>query len=270
MTIRGSYPSLHGRKAGISEDGELVATGGLVSGGNDKPAIRYLSSQFVAVEDDFLGDTGSQQWVRNAGTDTGAHIVQGRLTGVTNGVFRMLSGTGYASFAETIASINRGVRFKANQGDVRMYARVKIPTITSVSAFIGFTDDTGTAEPPIWEDTGSGAAVSTASNAAGFLFDTANSHTAWQAVGVAADVDATPVDLESGPTANVYEDLEVVLDTGGNATFYRNGAYVGKLTDAVTPTTGLVPVFSVWPHSVAARSLDVDAFAVSARRDTGT
>lgn len=263
--------SIHGKRAFLDKDDVLTGSGGMAAGGIDKPIVVYPGPDVAALYDDFHGDALAGRWIPYEGTDTGAHATQGILSVTTNGVARLLSGTGYASLAQTIAGLRSGRQWKADQGNLRWYARVKLPEITNTSAFFGFTDDTGTVEAPIWEDTGSVAQVATAADAVGFLFDTANSHTAWQLVGVKASSVKTPVDLSSGPTANVYVDLEIEIDASGNAAFFMDGAYVGKIDAAVTATVALAPVVSVWPHVAnAAKSVDIDMIAVSALRDTGT
>lgn len=259
--------SLFGRHLGITRDYQLVSRGGVVSGGYDRPSIVFPGPDTVAIYDDFLGDLVADEWNAATGSDTGSHK-SAAITAATNGVLRVTSGAAYADSGAGI-SLNGELNWKANQGRLRCAARIKIPTITTISAFVGFTD-TKAQEPPIFEDTGTAAQVSNASDAVGFLFDTANSHTTFQLVAVAGNTDATPVDLATGPTANVYEELEVLLDASGNATFLRNGNEVGYIASAVTPTVALTPVVAVYPHATSARSIDVDYHNTSAARDTGT
>lgn len=268
--------SLHGRKAFISDEDKLAGRGGLVAGGgDDKPAFIFPGPDTFAEYDDFTGfllDTGvgASGWQITRGTDTGADAGAQIAQGFTGGVLRLTAANNFASPLDVVA-VHKGRNFKANQGQVRFLARVKLPAITNISAFAGFTDDTGTIEAPIYEDTGAGVAASDATDAVGFLFDTANGHTAVQCVGVQNGADRTPVDL-TAPTANVWETWEILLDTGGDASFFRNGVAAGYIADAVTPTVPLTPTFSVFPHTtgVGTSLFDVDYANLSARRDTGT
>lgn len=265
--------SIHGRRAYLDTNDKLVGRKGLASGGEDKPTVVHPSWAYAAFIDDFYGDTGAENWVRNV-ADTGAanNSALGIHHSATNGLFSMFSPSGGSDPTLYNASINSNKRWKANQGELRLTARVKMPTITGIQAYIGFTDDTGTAEFPIFEDTaGTPGKNSIAGDAAGWLFSTANSRTTWQGVGVAGGTDATALVTSNAPTANVYDLLEIVLDTGGDATFFLNGLAKGVVTDAVTPTTAIFPVAAVAPQvSNAGRTLDVDLVAVSALRDTGT
>lgn len=271
MTSIKTQVSLHGRRAGVTKDDQLAALGGFVAGGNGKTSIVLPGApDTVAIFDDFLGDILSDPWNAVEGTDTGSHATQA-ITAATNGVLRLLSGTGYADYAGPGSGLTQELNWKANMGRLRMSCRVKIPTITTVSVFIGFTD-TKSLEAPLYEDTGTGVLVSDATDAVGWLYDTANSKTTWQLVGVANDTDATAQDTSVTPTANVYEELEVFVNSDGSADFFRNGAPAGsRMTGAVTATVAMTPVAIVWPRvNNAARQFDIDYLNISAARDTGT
>lgn len=259
--------SRHGRQLGIGNDGEAIADGGFVAGYPGKPQIVLPGSHDkVAFFTDFLGAALPDELTAIEGTDTGSDASIA-LTAVSGGA--ALLTTGKDDTGGSIGLVG-ALNYKANAGGLRMSARVRLPAITTESLFVGFTD-TVAAEPPVFEDSGTGAQVSNATDAVGVLYDTHNSHTTPQLVAVKAGTDATPVDLADAPVANVYETFEVDVDKSGNAAFYRNGAYAGKIANAVTPTVALAPVVSLVPYNGAtSMTAAVDYFNVAMNRDTGT
>lgn len=261
--------SLHGRKVGVDQDDKFVSDGAITTGwpGKTEQIVLPGSRKTVAFFDDFLGDALAGEWNLQDGTDTGSKATQA-ITAATNGVARVASATGIGD-SGGISGLSGELNWKANQGKLRLSARVKIPAITTVNAFIGLTD-TKNSEPPFFEDSGTAALVSNATDAVGWLFSTQNSKTTWQGVGVQTNTDTTPV-TGTAPTANVYETFEIELDTGGDAAFYQNGVLVGTAADAVHETVALAPVFSVYSFAAGTqRTFDADYINVSANRDTGT
>ena len=266
--------SIHGRHLGILDDEKLASAGGFISGWPDKDVQVVMpgSNKHAAIWDDFMGDLLADEWAPQDGTDTGAKATQA-ITAYTNGVVSVASNTALGD-SGGVSGITGELNWKANQGALRFAARVKLPAITAVNAFLGLTDAKA-AEPPFFEDSGTATRVSNATDGEGFLFSTQNSKTLWQAVGVSNNTDGT---LDTGgarplaaPVANVYETFEILLDTGGDADFYQNGKHVGSMPDAARPTIALAPAFMVYSLTAGTqRILDVDWVNVSANRDTGT
>jgi hypothetical protein len=303
MTIKGSYPTIHGPKLGISKDDQTVARGGLVAGGGTKPSIVFPAPDTVALFEDFLTDMSGTSAVDTGAagqfflakcTDTG---VKGALVAGTNGVFEITSSATITTATPAGSSktiVGRQLAWKANQGPgahsgrLRMAARVKAsqyPTKTSgdwSGFFVGFTDSTAH-EVPI-HDTGrtgdSGAsAVSTASDLVGFLWGTGGDTgirgvSATSGSGGANDSGDQQVTLTTVlPTANTWMVLEVEVqrgagDTGGTATFFIDGVPKGKINSPVNPAVALTPVVSYYDTG-GAGLFDVDWINCSAARDTG-
>lgn len=143
-------------------------------------------------------------------------------------------------------------------------------TAKRIHVFAGFSD-TVAFEHPIY-DTGAGV-ISNATNAVGFMFSPGGD-TGWSAVAVDGDTDRTAVSLDTGVTANVYDELELHVhrnagDTGGTATFFINGVPVGSIDNPCNVSTALAPYISVWQQDTGGEYVDVDYVAVSAPRDTG-
>ena len=286
--------SIHGKRVYVSPHDEVVARGGLASGGDDKPLINVPGSDaVVSMFEDFLdadtgmlGLDGENGWVKLG--DTGGTIT---FPVTTNGIARLtVTGNGVAAIASA-TQLSHQLRWKMHQGSgnsatgrvpLRMGARVKMSghqdTGGRVNAFIGFTD-VATIEHPI-RDTGAGP-VSPANDAVGFTIgekatqDTGNYKYNWNGAAVNATVVATSVTLDTGPTVNVWDVLEVELhsgisDTGGTATFYVNGVAQGTIASPVTGTVAMTPTVSIFSADTGGEQIiDVDWISVSGPRDTG-
>ena len=288
---------IHRRALGLGKDSEVMARGGFIAGGEDKPVIVFPGPDTVAVFDDFIGttldapgDTGDIHYRYGAFTigfsDTGQVIPQqgpsAPASHFTNGVFRLTSSaTSVQTPVGGAQSLNTPAVWKANQGQfagvggkpLRFGARLKIATLAGNNVFAGFTDSGGT-ELPVY-DTGAAAGIITpAADYAGFLkgggAGAPTASLAWRLVAGKAGVDQVAT-TSITPTTNVYDTLEVeVSSDGGAVTGYINGKPVAKITsDAVTSTVALAG--GVWRANTeaAADAVDVDWINISAARDTG-
>ena len=297
MTLRNQV-SKHGNRLFLTSDNKTVSQGGFAAGGpglarGNKAANVVLpgSPLSVAIFDDFLGPTVNQvaaydtggdfvayndDWVPAAHWQMGAQDTGQRLTKpvVAGGVARLTSSASSGQTPITGAMSLHGERnWKANQGGLRMAGRVKIEALSGSNVFIGLTD-TGGGEMPVY-DTGSAAAttLTPAADFVGFLYSGSIagallSRTAWRCVAGKAGVDQDSASTVT-PVANVYDALEVSVDSSGNAQYFINGAYVTTLSNAVTSTVGLAPHFGFAHVEAAAKYADADWLNVSADRDTG-
>lgn len=277
-----SFPkqvSLHGQRAYITPNDETVARKGFVAGGERSigrqggNVVLPGNPATVAFFDDFLGDLIADEWNYAEG-DTGHNAAA--VQAATNGIVRLhLSST--AKTPAAVAVLNHSLpQWKANQGDLRVAARVKINNEDGANVFIGLTD-TGAAVMPIY-DTGDdgGVPLANASNAVGFLYSggDASPSTAWRGVAVNADTVATPVD-GSAPTNNTYDVFEIAIgDTGSGgdgdvAHFYMNGVSIGSIASPILATRALTPVLAAFASEDTGNLVDMDWINVSAARDTG-
>lgn len=270
--------SLHSRDLGVGRStvptasvpgapGALISRGGYISGPNGNQIV-LPGPNHVAIFDDFAGINtvapNVSMWSMLEGTDSATSAeVQSAAKG---GVLLMTSGDAGTGFAADAAQLVNGLHWYAENGGLRIQARVKLSAITTCTAFIGFTDNAAL-EQSILYATGT-TYTTNASDACGFLFDTVSTADTWCLTGVAADVDATMQEISNAPVADTYETFAVELSTAGAATFFRNGVQVGNvMTGAVTPTVALTPTIYVSKLSVAASmTMSVDYINCSMRR----
>lgn len=268
----------HGQRAYLTPDDVLVAKGAIGTGGERSVGrqggnvILPGSPGMVAYWDDFLGDLIADEWNAAEG-DTGHNPVA--VQAMTNGVVRLHMSSTAAKTPASYNVLNTGLfpQWKANQGKLRIAARLKVgeTTLTGANVFIGFSD-TGAAQMPIYDTGGgSGTPLSPASNAVGWLLSrgAASPSTAWRGVAVNADVDATPISGDA-PTLNTYDVLEIhIEDSGNRAIFYQNGVAKGAIDSPVLSTRGMVPVLAAFSSEATGNVVDLDWINVSALRDTG-
>jgi hypothetical protein len=278
--------SLHGLRAYLSRLNALVARGPVASGGESSigrqggTVVLPGSPGTVALFHDFLGhlaDTGGfDGWeFVNGDNDTGATGSIGYVS-ATNGVIRL---NGVTSMQPAPAhnlglASNAMQNWKANQGNLRFAARVKLPSLATANVYVGFSDSGG-ADMPAY-DTGTNAAIgflSNMTNGAGFMFGPGGSSTAWRPVATAGDSDQVASGgTSASPTANTYDVLEIEFspDSGQVVDFYVNGVNAGRISNPVNAAAGLVPGFWMFSNDTGTTQLDIDWVNVSANRDTGT
>jgi hypothetical protein len=213
--------------------------------------------------EDFMGDVAPSEVNYTEGTDT--TTADGAIVALVNGVFRLTAGDSAGSIAADGAQLNTELNWKVSQGKLVMEARVSIAAITTVSCFVGLTDTKALEAPFSLSGT---TFTSNATDAVGFLFDTAATTDTIRLVGVKADTDATAQDTGVAFVADTYKVLRVEINSDGAATFYINGLQVGTLMSAaITTTVALTPVFIIRPEgAVAGRTMDIDYFMVAADR----
>lgn len=274
MGIFSKQKSLWGLKSYISPDDLLVSRGAVGTGGEGRPRVVMPGSHdTVAVFEDFLGDLVPDEWIAGS-SDTGqtaTGVLATSAVSATNGIYRMTSSaTSTQTPAGGAQSINTPPNWKANQGRLRMSARVKTAVLAGNSVFVGFTDTGGTEIAAY--DTGGGIQTP-AGDYAGFIWsgEAGATEQAYRAVAGKAGTDQSATTGVT-PVANVYDVLEVELPgtDGGVANFYINGKPVARFSSAaVTPTVALAA--GVWRANTegAADAVDVDYINISAARDTG-
>jgi hypothetical protein len=289
MTIKKQVP-LHGRRAFVSADDDLVGRNTVATGGEDKPSIILPGSiDTVALFDDFLGDLVGDEWAVAEG-DTG---LSSALTSASGGVFRLTgSETQTANSPAEVNALTQGLfkNWKPDAGKgsmknprrLRMVARVKFDSVSRVAeggrahVFVGLSDSGG-AEMPAY-DTGAGI-LSNAADLMGFLFSPGGD-TGWTCVSaksVAGDSgdQAVVAGASYGPSANTYTTLELdfhsgLSDTGGSVSFYIDGKPVGRISSPVASNVALTPWIGAFAQDTGyAPTIDVDLVNLANTRDTG-
>lgn len=285
MTVN-KQVSLHGKRAFITQDDQLVSRDSFVTGGDDKPSIVMPGSHStVAVFDDFLGDLIGDEWAYVEG-DTG---FSGAIVTGTNGVLRITGSETNGVAPESGGAITQGLmkQWKVNSGGpkngrLRFSARVKFDSISRAAeggrtyVFAGFSDSGGY-EFPIY-DTGAGM-ISQAADAVGFAFG-AGGDTGWSLVSAKSTAGDSGDQLvvagaSRGPSANMYTTLELevrsgISDSGSTAHFWIDGRKVGTIASPVNSAIALTPWIGSWCQDTGyAQTFDLDYVAISAPRDTG-
>lgn len=246
--------SIYGRKLGM--DGEvLLSPGGLSSG---RRPIIVNDPTYVSWFDDFQGDVVDARYSSALGSDvTGTVPAITLSTTLPGGVVVLATGDSASSINADGVQLARSEVYVASNGGVVVEYRVRLSSITNVSAFFGFSSQPVTLGSPA---AASGGTIATLdANAVGFLFDTALTTNNWWLVGVANDVDATFQDVGAAPVANTYETLRVELAANGAASFFRNGRQVGlTMSGAVGPAALIYPKVSAFPRTTAQVTMAMD------------
>ena len=218
------------------------------------------STQF----DDFNGKTISTIWDVQKGSD-GA-CVDFAISAATNGMIRATMGAGAgASMAANGVQLCSALNWKAEQGNLVFEAKVKISAITNISVFVGLTDQVAALESPATLSTTT--FTTNATDAVGFLFDTAATTDTIRCVGVADGTDASHQDTGLAYVADTYKTFRIEVTTGGVASFYIDGAKVGSaLADAVSADVALTPVIASFTRSAASATIDADYIFVQQDR----
>lgn len=260
MADIGIQTSLHGigvNGFGITRDGDLVSK---------NRVIAPRSNKYIRMFDDFHGDTlNSDLYSTDVGSD-GA-CVAAAINAQIGGVARLVAGAGAgADAAANLSLIRNQLQWKAANGGLYMEARIKIDAITAVALYVGFTDDISTNDEfPV---TLSGTTFTTnASDAVGFLFDTAATTDTIRLVGVKGNTDATHQDTSQAPVAATFITLRVEIGSDEIANFFIDDLPVGtQMTGALTKTVALSPVIGVFSREAVIKNLDIDYIDVGMHR----
>jgi hypothetical protein len=179
------------------------------------------------------------------------------------------------SYAANGVQIDDGVlAWQANKGGLMMEARIKTDALTSRAIFVGFTDQIGALEMPF--TLSGGSLTSNASDACGFLFDTAATAATMKLVGVANDVDATVQDLGVAELeTSAWHVLRVEVDSSGNASFFVDGVQVGtappagtnyNMATAMRATIPVTPIVAGFTRAAGTGTISLDWLRVQQTR----
>lgn len=227
---------------------ELINKYGVLVRGDDGQQYYHGLQRYVTFEDDFVGGaqtfgtTVLNGWRSRKGTTA---TVDWTVTEAVNGTCLGTIGNTTASMAVSGVQLDRGLNWKANQGELVFEAKVKMSAITNMSVFIGLTDQVAALEMPIQSAASANTITTNATDGCGFMFDTSMTNATWWLVGVANDVDATAQNTSLAPVADTYAIFRIEMSSAGVATLYYNGTAVGTaMTGAVTSTIALTPVIA--------------------------
>ena len=137
--------------------------------------------------------------------------------------------------------LTSGLCFMSNKAPI-FEAKFAATDVLKGAFALGFSDATSETDDVIAIDfSNAGALVTTASDAALFVFDpdkTAGGTHVWLCA-VKGDTDATPVDTGFVPVTGVAAIYRLELDDLGNVKGYINGNYVGTIATCITITDPL-------------------------------
>lgn len=267
-----SRHSLYGQRVGVNNLTDRLQGYGYEAWNPATPGNKIIlpDPNTVAMFDDFEGDVVADQLNFTEGTDNTTS--DGAISAALNGVFLLTPGDSAGSVAADGAQLNRELNWQARQ-NLWFHTRLKLASIASVSCFFGFTD-TKSLEQAVYS-AGSGNTLTTdATDAVGFMFDTAMTAVNWWAVGVANDVDATAQNLGVAPVADTYATFSIQLtcdpaaSNAVSADFYYNGQPIGsKMSAACRYNISMTPCFIIRPKSaVAGKTMSIDYVNVAGNR----
>lgn len=201
----------------------------------------------VAFMDDFLGDVIEDGW--NIDADAGC---SGAIEVLAGGVVRLQTDATTSDRVSMAHELNW-----YGERNAIFECRFKIDAITNVNLFFGFSDAKAEASQLLPMSLSGTTWTTTATDAVGFVFDTAATTDVLYGMGVANGTDATAVQSTSAPVAATYMKLRIEL-FDGSAAFYIDDVIVGGSTGFLTSTVALTPLIGVQNRTTAARLLDID------------
>lgn len=258
--------SLHGRLVGLGADDRLMAPKGFRSG-EDGSQFLHNSPSTVALVDEFLGKTmSSSLWTSHKGSDGGC--VDWAITAAVDGQIAATTGAGAgATMAVNGVQVDSALNWQANSGDVMFETKVKMSQITTISVFVGLTNQVASLQAPIISAGAADTFTNNAADAVGFMFDTSMTTKNWWLTGVAGSTGATNQNSGGAPVAATYDVLRVELTKTGAAIFYRNGKQVGtQLAGAVTATVALTPVIAAFTRAAGSATMTASYIALGSLR----
>jgi hypothetical protein len=221
----------------------------------------------ITFEDDFLGRTlDSNVWAVHKGSD-GACSDFAILADQARGLCRGTTGAGAgATMAVNGIQIDTALNWIPSQGGLTMSARIQPSSAAALCLFVGFTDQNSALEMPFTLAAGD-ALTPNATDAVGFLFDTAADTDDWWLVGVKAGSPATKQDVGSAPPTGSMSTLRIEVNGSGTASFYLNGVQVGSdMSNSTSTGVQLTPVIAAFARTGTSRNITVDDIKIEATR----
>lgn len=231
--------------------GFMAADGALV---NDSTAgAIYFADHFKAATINSAYDVTKGNDAQAVAFAVDTTVKSGAVKGTTGD-----AGTGAAADAITL-SLNNPIQLSATSL-VELSVGMKLSAYTSVYFFIGFTDvlPASTLELPITLATTT--YTTTASNAVGFMFDTAATTDTVRLTGVSGDTDAAHVDTGLAPSGSAFYDFHIRLE-GTTAWFSIDGVTFSgaiSLASAAAISTNLYPIVVACARTTSTRDCTVD------------
>ncbi len=219
--------------------------------------LGYDSVQKIQLFDDFLGDLIKDEWVLLSGSDAAA--VDPAINIGIGGQIRLTSGAvGGGAAAVDGSQLSSSLNWQASNGSLVMQTQISLSAAANIAVFVGFTD-TSALEFPIQSAAVADTVTDNASNACGFLFDTAMATDQWGLIGTKAGTQTVFEASGIAPVGGAMDTLRVEVTPAGIMNAYLNGAQVGTgHASAITAATDLTPTVALMSRAAASITANVD------------
>ena len=228
-----------------------------------------------SVIDDLFGKADTEVdhgWILNSGTD-GQALDPALDTAQAGGVWQLVTGDADGTTAADGSGMvwaDMPIQLDSTGGITTIEARIRIKSaITTVSVGFGLTDSTALEEP---FTNATDTITSTATDAVGFLFDSAATTLEWWGCAVDTDTDdAGNAATGVAPTADVWQILRIEISAdGATINFFIDNVATAVL--ALAADAGVGPDVVLYPYLIAnattttSRTIDVDWVRVNGIR----
>lgn len=217
---------------------------------------RFNDVTGLLLDDNFLGlSIDTTKWQTTLGSDPQCAAA---IYEENSGTLRLTTGDDAgATMALNGVQFNGALNWRPQNGGLVFQTAIKLSANGNIAVFCGLTDQRAALEMPFTLGAGD-TLTSNASDAVGFLYDTAADTDYLHMVGVKADVDAIKQNTGAAILTATWTILRIEVSTAGVARFFVNSALVGTaMTDAVTPTAILTPVIATLARSSTGKNVDV-------------
>jgi hypothetical protein len=235
----------------------------------------FLFEDFVGAESPVAG-TGAYAAAGAEGYFIGPFRIVGDLAETDTGLVGLAKANGFARLSgndedgKGVAVATETVFSPVLNGTIVVEARLEMQAVTARTVYVGLC---GTIADDVAEPlTGSTATLTlTADNMAGFFFDSQLTAVKWhmpyKGGTTTGPTASSSVVSTVTPVAAECDILRLEVDPNGTARWYINGKLEQTVANAVSTTALQGALVGAWGTTTTAADVDVDYFAVRAKRD---
>lgn len=208
----------------------------------------------VWFKDDFVGKASDQtnDWnVSAVNSGAGAVVASG-----TGGVFRLTTGAADDDDIELASALV----LKGSKRCV-LEVRAAMNDVVGSGLCIALTDAVAEGVDTLALTMAAGSLVTSATDAAGFIWDPDAATQFVRAAGVKADADSSVLTSTVALANAAYHVFRIEINADGDADFYIDGAHVGQIENALTASVALCAYVGLINREGAANTADVDYVA---------
>lgn len=238
----------------------------------------------IRLKIDFLGaeipvaGTGAYAGSGTAGYKLGEFKVTGDLARNDCGVVSIAKSGGWGRLTSSATADGDGLAVGTEaiysptlNGPLAVEARVESQVLTARTFWIGFVDVNADDVPEPVTNSSTTVITLTASDLAGFHFDSQLTDADWIMVhnggSTTGETTVANIDANEVLVAGESQVLRVEIDRNGTVRWYIDEDLKQTVTNAVSPTVLLAGYVGVWSTTTTVADLDVDYLAVEANRD---